>query len=96
MDSLARWHDAERLLKSGAADQARTQYAALTADPVLAALHDPFYYVRAEAVKTLAAMKPSGEKSRIVLQALEAKKNDENEYVTETVQSAITALTSDE
>ena len=37
MDSLARWHDAERLLKSGAADQARTQYAALTADPVLAA-----------------------------------------------------------
>ena len=61
-------------------------------ETVIAALNDPFYYVRAEAAKTLVALSPRDEQARAALQILQSKKDDENPYVAETVQSALKRL----
>lgn len=61
-------------------------------DTVIAAMNDPFYYVRAEAAKTLVALSPRGDQARAALEILHSKKDDENSYVAETVQSALKRL----
>lgn len=61
-------------------------------DAVIAAMNDPFYYVRAEAARTLVALNPRGDQARAALQILHSKKDDENDYVAETVQNALKRL----
>jgi hypothetical protein len=61
-------------------------------DGVIAALNDPFSYVRAEAVKTLVEIHPRGEQLEALRQLLLSKQNDENEYVAETIQSSLKML----
>jgi HEAT repeat protein len=64
-------------------------------DAVLKAMNDPFDYVRAEAAKTLAALKPRGDKLRAAIEILHSKKNEENKYVAEIVQGALNSLESE-
>jgi hypothetical protein len=59
---------------------------------VIAAMDDPFYYVRAEAAKTIVALSPRGDQARAALQILQSRKDDENDYAAETIQTALETL----